>query len=198
MAAVLWGVGGQANSVVYSESPATHSELTWGTPEVLQVPNLSQSIAGAVVNTVVQGFVQCPFPWQWVYDVQASFTGTGAGTTSVDIWNTFAAGTSANRIPALSGPLILTPSITTTPTLISARFANTPVYNKISDPYLTAQDPTYKLNSYYQPVTTAGGQVYPLGSLLTVRVVVPAATTLVGLQVNIIIVPSDTQLFPAT
>lgn len=143
------------------------------------------NVAAGQALTSEAAYTWTAWPGCWLYDIVVSYTSSSAGTINIDVYNTRAAGTAANSYFNL--PILITPSITTTLTTISARFGITTA----SSVYKLQADPTWLTNSS-GILSWKQNYVYPRGQVFSVRATTPPSTgSITGLDVAILLASGD-------
>lgn len=179
MSIVVYGAAG-GTVLTASASPGTHPLQGWGSTVVFPL-QAQTSIGASVAITTNQAYFQCPVPYMYIWDIVYTFSGTGAATNTAAIYDSFTAG---SIISSLSGATTLTPSITTTPTLISARFATAPKLKVNSDPELAT---TYWANT----PALSNPYIYARGQIFSLRASTPGGGSITNLEAQIIAFVSD-------
>lgn len=197
MAHTPWGIappsGTQevAGSITQPLAPGSHFLLAWGTTYkyVLQAGN----IGAGQLNSVNIASIIVDDGW-WLYDVNFQVQGTGTGVISADLFNTVAAGTAANN-SYLTTPQVITPSLSTYSNF-SARHQNPPILDIRVDPNLS-QD-YWRAYPYTNTSNTAGqsqaqGTSFfrPSGSILSLRAITPAGSSITALTAVVTVVFSN-------
>ncbi len=208
----VYGAAGGTTSLPKQRSPYSHGLGNLCGNEVLQIQGINASIGASAALTTSQGFCIVPFPYFWLWDVVVCCTATGnvAGEQSIDIYNTLAAGTSANSYlyrgggpnGTLTGAIPLGQNVSALQ-FYSARFPSAQQQTAGQAYGLTAaqsQNAVYKLANDAVLNAGKGGAnfkawsntyIYPQGTIFSARALTPALGSITNLQVYIIGVGSD-------
>jgi F0F1-type ATP synthase membrane subunit a len=165
-------------------SKYSHDILSWGGPQVVSTP-VANIAASQALTTVQAAYTMSPLAYSVMYDIVVHWQAinVNGGTIIVDVYNTAAAGTSANSFFSTNLSIATTSA---NPQTFSVRLAG----GLTAGGMVLLATEIGNVNDYAWPAFVTAN-VFKAGTPLSVRCSTPAGASITGLVVSMNMFSSD-------